>query len=101
MDIAIDDLELEEVREAGVSNAPLLNPRNMDLIKHVKVALTVEIGSAELTVDQFFSLKAGDVVTLNELVNEPAALRVDGKCVGRGQLVAVGDNFGLQLTEIS
>lgn len=101
MSITIDNLELEEAHQAEGNESPLLNPRNLDLIKHVKVALTVEIGTAELTVDQFFSLKAGDVVTLKEQVNEPAALRVDGKCVARGNLVAVGDNFGLQLTEIS
>lgn len=100
MSIAIDDLELEEAREMERSQSPLLDPKNMDLIKHVKVALTVEIGTAELTVDQFFSLRSGDIVTLIEQVNEPAALRVDGKCVARGNLVAVGDNFGLQLTEI-
>lgn len=100
MTIVVDDLELEEAREAKGDQSPLLDSKNMDLIKHVKVALTVEIGSAELTVDQFFSLKSGDVVTLSEQVNEPAVLRVDGKSVARGNLVAVGDNFGLQLTDI-
>lgn len=100
MTIAIDNLELEEVQELSNAQAPNLIARDMELIKHVKVELVVELGTAEMTVDQLFALKAGDVVKLLEQVNEPAALCIDGKRVARGNLVAVEDNFGLQLTEI-
>lgn len=100
MTIAIDNLELEEAQEPNNAQAPNLISRDMELIKHVKVELVVELGTAEMTVDQLFALKAGDVVKLLEQVNEPAALCIDGKRVARGNLVAVEDNFGLQLTEI-
>lgn len=100
MSVTIDSLELEEALERNNSQSPNLIARDMELIKHVKVELVVELGTAELTVDQLFALKAGDVVKLLEKVTEPASLCVDGKCVARGNLVAVEDNFGLQLTEI-
>jgi flagellar motor switch protein FliN len=98
--VTIDTLELEEVREQNNGQSPNLIARDMELIKHVKVELVVELGTAEMTVDQLFALKAGDVVKLLEQVNEPASLCIDGKRVARGNLVAVEDNFGLQLTEI-
>jgi flagellar motor switch protein FliN len=72
----------------------------MGLIKHVMVELSVELGSAEMSVDELFALKAGDVVKLLQQVNQPATLCLDGKAVARGSLVAVDDNFGIQLTEI-
>ncbi|WP_220815861.1 FliM/FliN family flagellar motor switch protein [Pseudomonas paralcaligenes] len=100
MSVTIDTLELEEVREQINNQSPNLITRDMELIKHVKVGLVVELGTAEMTVDQLFALKAGDVVKLLEQVTEPASLCIDGKRVARGNLVAVEDNFGLQLTEI-
>lgn len=100
MSVTIDSFELEEALEQNNSQASNLIARDMELIKHVKVELVVELGTAELTVDQLFALKAGDVVKLLEKVTEPASLCVDGKRVARGNLVAVEDNFGLQLTEI-
>lgn len=100
MSMTVDTLELEEAQPQANTNAPSLIPRDMELIKHVKVELVVEIGTAELTVEQLFALKAGDVVKLAQQVNEPAALCVDGRRVAFGNLVAVEDNFGLHLTEI-
>lgn len=100
MDATFEHIELEEVESVASAKSPPLVQRDMGLIKHVRVELVVEIGHAEMTVDELFALKAGDVVKLLEQVNEPAALCLDGKRVARGQLVAVDDNFGLQLTEI-
>lgn len=100
MSTTFDNIELDEVTASSSDKATPLIKRDLGLIKHVKVELTVEIGSAEMTVDELFALKAGDVVKLLELVNEPASLCLDGKKVARGNLVAVQDNFGLQLTEI-
>ncbi|CAN7618104.1 FliM/FliN family flagellar motor switch protein [Aquipseudomonas alcaligenes] len=101
MTTAVDKIELDEAQALVNDKASPLVQRDMGLIKHVVVQLVVELGSAEMTVDELFALKAGDVVKLLEKVNEPASLCLDGKVVARGELVAVDDNFGLQLTEIS
>lgn len=100
MTATVDAIELEEA--TAVEGGPLtpLIKRDMNLIKHVQVELVVEIGSASLSVDELFALKAGDVVKLLEQVHEPASLCLDGKPVARGNLVAVQDNFAIQLTEI-
>lgn len=101
MTIAVDQIELDEAATVDTQKlAPLIN-RDMGLIKHVVVQLVVELGHAEMTVDELFKLKAGDVVKLLQQVNEPASLCLDGKVVARGNLVAVQDNFGIQLTDIS
>jgi flagellar motor switch protein FliN/FliY len=100
MSDTFETIELDEAQTVPNEKSPTLIKRDMGLIKHVRVELVVEIGTAELTVDELFALKAGDVVKLLEQVNEPASLCLDGKTVARGNLVAVDDNFGLQLTEI-
>ncbi|MCZ4324635.1 MULTISPECIES: FliM/FliN family flagellar motor C-terminal domain-containing protein [Pseudomonas] len=100
MTTVVDHIELDEARPVANSQLTPLIKRDMGLIKHVMVELSVELGSAELSVDELFNLKAGDVVKLLTQVNEPATLNLDGKAIARGTLVAVDDNFGIQLTEI-
>ncbi len=100
MSDTFENIELDEAQSVPNEKSPALIKRDMGLIKHVRVELVVEIGTAEMTVDELFALKAGDVVKLLQQVNEPPALNLDGKIVARGNLVAVDDNFGLQLTEI-
>jgi flagellar motor switch protein FliN len=96
----VDAIELEEAKVVANDDLSPLIKRDMNLIKHVVVELVVQIGNASMTVDELFALKSGDIVKLLEQVHEPASLCLDGKPVARGNLVAVDDNFGIQLTEI-
>ncbi|MEK6788418.1 MAG: FliM/FliN family flagellar motor switch protein [Pseudomonadota bacterium] len=93
-------IELDEALSVDNNKAVPLLKRDMSLVKHVMVELTVDVGTAEMSVDALFALKTGDVVTLLQQVNEPMTLRLDGKAVARGSLVAVGDNFGIQIGDI-
>lgn len=96
----VDHIELDEAQSLDNAHLQPLIKRDMGLIKHVLVELSVDVGSAKMPVEEFFNLKAGDVVKLLQQVNEPVTLRLDGKAVARGELVAVDDNFGIQLTDI-
>jgi flagellar motor switch protein FliM len=59
--------------------------RIFDLIKPVWVPLSSEIRHSKLTVDDLLKVSVGDVVELNERVNDPVYLCVGGvaKFVGR------------------
>lgn len=72
----------------------------LDLVEHLKVKVTVTLGSAEMVLGKLFSLGSGDVVTLDRDVDAPVDIRLDDKLIARGQLVAVGDKFGVRVTEI-
>lgn len=92
-------IELTELsNDRPGEKAAFANP--MDLIKGVKVNLSAMIGKAELTVSELFALKEGGVVPLDRDTREPVDIFLDGKLVGRAELVVVGDNFGLRIVEI-
>lgn len=95
----INRIDLDELAATGTGKQPLIR-RDMSLVSHVTVALTAELGTAQLTIEELFALKAGDVVTLLQSVGEPVTLCVDNKPVAQGNLVAVNDNFGVQVTHI-
>lgn len=99
MSNVVSNIELEELTGSG-DRTPALGER-LDLIGHVKVKLTVALGAAELTVAKLFSLSANDVVALDRSVEAPVDIRLNDKVIARGMLVAVGDNFGVRVTDIS
>ena len=72
----------------------------LDLVEEVKVRLTVTLGDAEMSIGSLFALSANDVVTLDRDADAPVDIRLHGKVIARGSLVAVGDKFGVRITDI-
>lgn len=95
----VSALELVELNAAPTGTEPLVQ-RDLSLFGHVNVRVTAEIGHAELSIEKLLGSKSGDVISLVQTVETPITLLVNGKAVARGQLVAVDDNFGVQITEI-
>ena len=91
-------VEMPELK-GGEGGAPFLK-RQLDLIRGVKVRMSVTLGGTEVSVGRLFDLKSGEVVALERRVNEPLDLCIDGKLVARGELVVVGDNLGLRILEV-
>lgn len=95
----VSNIELAELTGGG-DRTPALGER-LDLIGHVKVKLSVALGAAELSIAKLFSLSPNDVVTLDRNVEAPVDIRLNDKVIARGMLVAVGDNFGVRVTDIA
>lgn len=98
---AIDDVELVEMDKTAPAGSAALLKGNMDVIKNVRVRLDVKIGEAELPVSELFALTRDSVVAIDKDVSAPVDILLDGRVVARGSLVAVGDNFGVRITEIA
>jgi len=99
MQPSIKKIELDELEKVSIGEGSLLD-QNIDLVKDVKVNLEVFVGGAEITIDKLFSLSKGDIVALDKDTRMPLEVRMDGKPIATGSLVAVGDNFGVQIHSI-
>lgn len=67
----------------------------------VKADLTVVAGHATAKVGELLSLKEGTVMTLDTALNAPFDVMLGDQVVARGELVAVGDQFGVRITEVA
>jgi flagellar motor switch protein FliN/FliY len=65
----------------------------------VKVSLTVRVGAAQISVAELLKLGQGTVLALDRLVEDPLEVMVDDQVVARGTLVAVGEHFGVRISE--
>ena len=83
---------------AGSGDA--LMAANFRLLQDVDVKLTVEIGSAELTLRELLALGESSVIELDRQANELLDVFVNGTLIGRGEVVTVGERFGVRMTEL-
>jgi len=74
--------------------------RNLDLLLDIDIPITVEVGRAQMTLDEVLRLVPGSVIALDKKAEEPVDLRVNGKLVARGEIVLVDDFYGLRITQI-
>lgn len=73
---------------------------NLDLIMNVPLEVTVEIGRTRRRVQEILSFAKGSLVVLDKLAGDQVDLFVNGKCIARGDVVVIDDNFGIRVTEI-
>ena len=69
-------------------------------LHQVKATLHVCVGSAVITVGELLAAKEHQVLVLDRSVSQPVDLVLEGHIVARGQLVAVGSQFAVRLTEL-
>ena len=74
--------------------------KNLDLIMDVPLELSVVLGKTKRTIKDILSLGTGSVVELNKLADEPLEIHVNGKLVAHGEVVVIGENFGIRITQI-
>ena len=70
------------------------------LISHVKVEIEALLGNALMTVAELNALQAGDEIRLDQQINEPVAIIVNGRTLARGEIVTVNDCFAVRLTQV-
>jgi flagellar motor switch protein FliN len=92
------EIELEPLSDTAIGGRPLV-ATVLPLLGSVKVKLSVRVGAAETSVSDLLQLKQGGVLTLDRMVDQPLDVVIDGHVVARGVLVAVGEHFGVRITQ--
>ena len=91
--------ELHPTGSDASANLPTHVEENNPL-HQVKATLSVCVGTAVMTVGELLKARKDQVIRLDCGIDEPVDLLLEGKVVARGQLVAVGDRFGVRITQL-
>ncbi len=73
---------------------------SMALLRDVEIEITLEIGRKRMRIADVVKLAPGKTVELDKQAGEPLELLVNGRLIGRGEAVVVGDRYGIRITEI-
>ena len=73
---------------------------NLKVLENIDVKLTVEVGSAELKIRELLRLNEGSVIELDRLAGDPLDILINGTMIAKGEVVMVGERFGIRFVEI-
>lgn len=74
--------------------------QDINLILDIPVHLSVELGRTKMTIKDLLNLTQGSVIALDGLAGEPLDILINGYLIAQGEIVVVGDNYGVRITDI-
>ena len=73
--------------------------KTLGLLMDVELELSAILGSCDMSVKKVLELTKGSIIELENKTSEPIDLLVNGKPIGKGEVVIIEDNFGLRITD--
>lgn len=78
-------------------NEPTATPDLDVSLDALPLKLVCQVGSVELTLEQLREMAPGTLLPLASSTRDEVDLMVNGRRVGRGELVRIGDGLGVRL----
>ena len=89
-----------QAKESFSQSGNKVSAENLRVLENVEVQMTVEVGSTELKIRDLLRLNEGAVIELDRLAGDPLDILVNGTMIAKGEIVMVGERFGVRFTEI-
>jgi len=70
------------------------------LLANVEMEVAVHLGQARRSIRDILSMGPGSVVELDKLAGESVDILVNNRLVAKGEIVVIGENFGVRITEL-
>jgi len=102
LDDMSEEMIIDQVSE-DLSDMPAPRPGRRDLpamMRKIPVTLTLEVGSARLSLQDLMQIGPDSVVELDMLAGEPLTIKVNGTAIGRAEVVVAGENYGLKVIDL-
>jgi flagellar motor switch protein FliN len=118
-DAALAEMELriaEAIMKSGLptsATAPLLRTSvpnavsatpvqglQLEDLGDIDLDISIELGRAEILIEDVLKLREGSVVSLDKLAGDPVDIVANGRLVARGELLVIDGKFGVRLSEV-
>jgi flagellar motor switch protein FliN/FliY len=104
-DALLEDLSEEMIIDqpgAELTDLPVSAPRRdlPAMMRKIPVTLTLEVGSARISLQDLMNIGPDSVVELDVLAGEPLVIKVNGTAIGRAEVVVAGENYGLKVIDL-
>jgi flagellar motor switch protein FliN/FliY len=90
---SVDSVPASAAADTGVDK--------LGILMEVELVATLRCGKRSMLLKDILDLCVGSVVELDQQVQEPVELLLDGKLIARGDVVIVDGNYGLRVTQMA
>ncbi len=73
---------------------------SLEMLLDIGLQVTVELGRAKMNIRDILTVGPGTVVELNRVAGEPVDILINGKLIAKGEVVVIGDMFGVRVVDI-
>lgn len=70
------------------------------MMRKIPVTLTLEVGSARISLQELMAIGPDSVIALDVLAGEPLVIKVNGTPIGRAEVVVAGEQYGLKVLDL-
>ena len=100
----VQDKEETSVKKQETEGVKEKNERssleNLRVLENIDVKLTVEVGGAEIKLRDLLRVNEGSVIELERLAGDPLDILANGTIIAKGEVVMIGERFGIRFTEV-
>jgi flagellar motor switch protein FliN len=86
--------------DTAAQNALAAAPDMEQLLSGVEVELSAELGRTSMRLGDITALAENSVFSLDQMVDEPVRVYVNGALFGTARLVVVNDEYGIEMLEV-
>lgn len=92
------DIKKPQFQQLNNNNHTTKN--NLDLLMDITVPVTVELAQVNKQIKDIISLHPGSIIEFDKNIDQPFDLLINGVKVGTGQIIEIGDKFGVRVISI-
>lgn len=94
----------DETHPAAFEQLPVLDLGELEKFVNryddVPMKVSIELGRVTKTLQEIIEWKEGSIVETKKLSGMPMEIMVNGSLFGHGEVVVVGDNLAIRITEL-
>lgn len=95
------DLDPTPAQFDELSTGPTLTEANaLSVLFDLALPVAIELGRTHMSVEEILALGRGSVIQLDRLAGEPIDVFVGDRRFAEGEVVVVGEQFGVRITRI-
>ena len=94
------DMNDEAVNNEAAMGALANNEVPISMLLDLSLAISIELGRTSMTVQDILRLGRGSVIQLDRLAGEPIDVFVGDRRFAEGEVVLLGETFGVRITRI-
>ncbi len=73
---------------------------SLETLLDVSLPVAIEFGRTHMTVQEVLELGSGSVIQLDRMVGEPIDIYISDRKLAEGEVVVIGEHFGVRITRI-
>lgn len=92
--------DLSELPAGGGRGTATALGGSLDTLLDVSLPVAIEFGRTHMTVQEVLELGSGSVIQLDRMVGEPIDIYISDRKLAEGEVVVIGEHFGVRITRI-